>query len=280
MVPSPSRVSGVVLHAETHGRGGPLVLLHGFGANTYSWRHLVGPLGERHEVIAVDLKGCGASPKPDDGAYGILDQARLVTDLLVKRGLTDVTLIGHSLGGGVALAVTLELLAVGRPRIARLVLIDSIAYDQRFPWFIQVLRTPGLGELAISVTPPRLQVRMVLRYAFYDSRAITDDVVTAYAAPLRHRDARRALVTTARQLVPPDMDAFTRRYPEIDIPVLLVWGRHDRVVPLRLGERLAGALPRAELSVVEACGHVPHEERPRDTLEIVDGFFRRHPLST
>ena len=269
-------VPALALHAETHGAGAPIVLVHGFGANTYSWRHLVGPLARRHRVIAVDLKGFGASPKPADGAYGIHDQARLLTDLIVGRGLTDITLVGHSLGGGVVLATTLAMAGSTPERIRRLVLIDTIAYEQRFPWFIQVLRTPRLGELAIAAVPPRLQVRMVLRYAFHDPREITDDVVEAYAAPMRERDARRALVVTARQLVPPDMEMFTRRYPEIDIPVLLLWGRHDRVVPVRLGHRLAAALPRAELQVLEACGHVPHEEHPRTALDAIERFLVVH----
>ena len=271
-----STAPALALHAETRGAGPPIVLVHGFGANTYSWRHVVGPLARRHQVIAVDLKGFGASPKPRDDAYGIPDQARLLAELLAGRELTDATLIGHSLGGGVILATTLALARMAPQRIGRLVLVDTIAYEQRFPWFIQVLRTPGLGEIGIAALPPRLQVRMVLRYAYHDPRRITDDAVEAYAAPMRDPAARRALVVTARQLVPPDMESFTRRYSEIDIPVLIVWGRQDRVVPVRLADRLAAAVPRAEVAILDDCGHIPHEERPEMALPLIERFLALH----
>jgi pimeloyl-ACP methyl ester carboxylesterase len=261
------------LHVETHGTGDPILLVHGFGANIYSWRHLVGPLARHHQVLAVDLKGFGASPKPADAAYSVHDQARLLGDLIVARRLTGATVVGHSLGGGVALATALAL-ARGTPdAIRRLVLIDTIAFDQTLPWFIRVLRTRGLGELAIALVPPALQVRLVLGYAFHDRRLITDDVVAAYAAPMRDPAARRALVATARQLIPPDMEAFTRQYPRIDVPVLLLWGRQDRVVPVALGHRLCAALPHAELRVLEGCGHVPHEEEPAATLDAIERFL-------
>ena len=269
MPPSP-------LHVETHGAGDPIVLVHGFGANVYSWRHLVGPLARHHEVLAVDLKGFGASPKPADGAYSVHDQAELLIELILARGLTNLTLVGHSLGGGVGLATTLALTRVAPERIRRLVLIDTIAFDQALPWFIRVLRTPGLGRLAVAIVPPSLQVRMVLRHAFHDPRLITDDVVAAYAAPMRDPAARRALVVTARQLIPPEMDAFTRRYREIDLPVLLLWGRQDRVVPVELGHRLSAALPHADLRVIDACGHVPHEERPDTVLDAIERFLVLH----
>ena len=224
----------------------------------------------------MDLKGFGASPKPADGAYSVHDQAGLLGELILTRSLTNLTLVGHSLGGGVALATTLALAAVAPERIRRLVLIDSISYDQTLPWFIRVLRTPGLGELTVALLPPAVQVRMVLRYAFHDPRLITDDVVAAYAAPIHDSAARGALVATARQLILPDMAAFTDRYREIDLPVLLLWGRQDRVVPVSLGQRLQRALPRAELHVVDPCGHVPHEERPDTALEVIERFLALH----
>jgi pimeloyl-ACP methyl ester carboxylesterase len=204
------------------------------------------------------------------------DQAGLLSELIVARGLTNLTLVGHSLGGGVALATTLALAPVAPERIRRLVLIDSIAYRQTLPWFIRVLRTRGLGELAVALVPPERQVRMVLRYAFRDPHLITDDIVAAYAAPIRDSAGRAALVATARQLVLPDMESFTDRYREIDLPVLLLWGRQDRVVPVTLGHRLRAALPQAELQVIDACGHVPHEEHPSTALDAIERFLTVH----
>ena len=75
-------------------------------------------------------------------------------------------------------------------------------------------------------------------------------------------------------IVPPDLKKFTSRIPEIDVPTLLLWGKHDWVVPLDVAERLLAALPRAQLEVMEDCGHVPPEEFPKESLEIVLKFLR------
>src|SRR5262249_4372705 len=97
------------LWLEEDGKGNPILLIHGVGGSTYSWRKILGALARTHHVISVDLKGFGHSDKPFDRAYGLLDQVLLLKRLINRRGLHDVTLVGHSLGGGVALALTLAL---------------------------------------------------------------------------------------------------------------------------------------------------------------------------
>jgi len=84
-----------------------------------------------------------------------------------------------------------------------------------------------------------------------------------------------AIFVAARQIVPPDLDATTRRYPEIDVPTLLLWGRHDPVVPLEIGMRLERDLPNAQLHVLERCGHIPQEERPEDSFAVLTDFLDR-----
>jgi alpha/beta hydrolase fold len=97
------------LHLWVEGQGEPILMIHGLGATTYTWRHLIPDLARTHRIIAVDLKGAGKSDKPLDEAYGILDQAAVLKILVDRKGLTNLTLVGHSLGGGVALALALDL---------------------------------------------------------------------------------------------------------------------------------------------------------------------------
>ena len=250
------------LHVDETGEGPPLVALHGFGASTYTWRHVLGALAESHHVYAVDLKGSGRSPKPRDGRYSMRDQAALVLDLIAERNLAGLTLVGHSFGGGVALITALELLRT-RPRtLASLILFASPAYRQRLPTFIRALRVPVLGPLVQRITPVSLQVRTVLRLAYHDDALVPEEAVAAYAAPLGLPGGREALRATACQIVPPDIDALAACYPLIDVPTLLIWGRHDRIVPLDVGERLHRAIAGSRLLVVDQAGHVPHEETP------------------
>src|SRR5215475_2499566 len=126
------------LWVEEDGHGDPILLIHGVGGSTYSWRRIVRALARTHHVISVDLKGFGRSDKPFDRAYGLLDQVRLLKRLINRGGLHDVTLVGHSFGGGVALALTLALNAIEPGAVRQLVLIDSVAYRQAFPLFVQL----------------------------------------------------------------------------------------------------------------------------------------------
>ena len=259
------------LHVEAHGSGPPIVLIHGFGATLYTWRFVAPVLVRDHRVIAVDLKGAGRAPKPRDGHYSVLDQARHVAELVAERDLHGLTLVGHSFGGGVALAA-LALGLVSPDRVAGLVLIDSMAYRQSLPWFISLLRTPVLGTLGPALVPAQCQVRLVLRAAYHRPERITADAVRAYAAPLREPAARRALAATAAALPPAEADDLALRYPELRVPTLLLWGRHDRIVPLGIGERLHAAIPASRLVVVEDAGHLPHEERPEPVLHELGRF--------
>lgn len=250
------------IHVEETGEGPPLVALHGFGASTYTWRDVLGVLAQSHHVYAVDLKGSGRAPKPRDGRYAMRDQAALVLELIAERNLTGLTLVGHSFGGGVALVTALELLRFRPGALVSLVLFASPAYRQPLPFFIRALRLPIIGPLAQRILPTSFQVRTVLRLAYHDDSLIPDAAVAAYAAPLDMPGGRHALRATAKQIVPADIDALTAQYPSIDVPTLLIWGRHDRIVPIEVGERLHRAIPGANLLVVENAGHLPHEETP------------------
>ena len=259
---------------EVHGDGPPILLVHGYGASRHSFREWVPELARSHRVILVDLTGFGSAPKPVGSGYSPLDLARPVVDLVLRLDLRDLTLLGHSLGGGVVLAAALRLLDAGElGRMRGLVAVAGAAYRQRLPPFAALARWPLLCRLGLSTIPTGWLVRRVLQSVVYDPRSVDDDQVEGYAAPLRSAAARRVLVASARQLVPPDLDRLTARYAELDLPALLLWGRRDPVVPLAVGERLARDLPRARLVVLDRCGHLPAEERPRESLFALEGFL-------
>jgi pimeloyl-ACP methyl ester carboxylesterase len=265
----------VTLYAETHGEGPPVLLLHGFGASTYSWRHIVNRLAKDNTLILLDLKGFGRSSKPPDGAYSIYDQAAAVRHVIRNRDLRRLTLVGHSFGGGVALAVATDLINEGTKRLAGLILIDSPAYRQRLPLFIAALRTPVLGSLAVHLLPPETQVRSILELAYFDKTKIPPEAVSAYAAPMREPGARESLIATAKQIVPEDVDVFVKNYEKITVPVLILWGRHDSIVPIEIGQRLHRALPHSEFIIIDNAGHIPHEEVPEDTVPHLASFLAR-----
>lgn len=252
------------------------LLIHGYGASSYMWRHWAGPLAARGRVLLIDLKGFGSAPKPDDDRYAPADLARAVTDLVHELDLRRITLVGQSLGGGVALLAALTLRDEGKGRLDRLVLLASAAYRQRLPPLVPLSRRPRLSAALLRLIGPRRVMRRVLRSIVYDPDSVTDDEVAEYARPMQSPEGVRAAFAVGRQILPPDIDALTRRYRELDVPTLLLWGDHDRVVPLWVGERLEWELPNARLVVLEECGHVAPEERPAESLAVVARFLDEH----
>ncbi|MEK6282878.1 MAG: alpha/beta hydrolase [Acidobacteriota bacterium] len=265
------------LHFEAHGDGNPVLCLHGLGACLYTWRNLIEPLSQNHKLILVDLKGCGASPKPRDGRYSIQDQAELIFRFIQEHDLSNLTLIGSSYGGAVALMVATMLCEIDRGRLSKLILIDSAGYDEFLPWHLKVLKTPMLGWLSIHLLPAKASTRRVLRYVYYNRRLITKEQIAAYAKPIRSRSARNALLQTARQAIPKNIDELIPKYRDICVPTLIVWGEEDKVVPLKIGKMLAEAIPDAKLVVLPGIGHAPHEEAPEKTIPHILEFLETSP---
>ena len=257
-----------VLRYRRFGTGRPLLLLHGFGANSYTWRHLIKEIPSGYETYAIDLKGFGRSAKSVDGRYSLADHAGLIFGFVERLGLRSVSLVGNSMGGGVAILTALRLIDVDMPP-DRLVLLDSIAYPQPIPAFMSVLRTPILNYLATALVPAEVQVRSILKLAYYDPGKIEAASVKAYARPLREPGARHALIETAKKIIPPDLSRLTARYPDIASPTTIIAGAKDRIVPLSVAHRLHAALPNATLSVIAKTGHMPHEETPEKAIPLI-----------
>jgi pimeloyl-ACP methyl ester carboxylesterase len=261
------------LHYERYGQGDPVICLHGLGACTYTWRNLIEPVSKTHELFLIDLKGYGESPKPRDGRYAVQDQAQLVYNFIRDHDLKNVTLIGTSYGGAVSLMVTLMACDHDPDRIGRLILIDSAGYNQALPWHLRVLKTPVIGWLSIHLLPRKASTKRVLRYVYFNHRLITREQVAAYSKPMRSPGSRQALLQTARQAIPANIDELTSRYKEICVPTLLIWGEEDRIVPLKIGEMLAEAIPDSQLVVLPGIGHAPHEEAPEQTIPLIVDFL-------
>ena len=263
----------VKLFYEVEGKGPPVLLIHGFGTSTYTWRHIAPELALTHRVIAVDLKGFGQSDKPFDGRYSVFDQAELLAQLIEDQDLRDLTIVGHSFGGGIALLLALENDNRLNGRIKKLVLLDTLAYPQHIPVFFRLLDVPLVSHLGVRMVPPMVQTRLALRIAYFDDSKIDPEEVETYAAPLKTAAGKHAIIYSARQIVPDDLTEIAERYGSIALPTLMLWCDHDRIVPLEIGLKLRRALPNSSLRLVQDCGHMPQEEQPETTLKLLQGFI-------
>lgn len=266
---------GEVLAYRTIGRGQrKLVLLHGLAARSETWADLVQYFPQdRYTLYLLDLLGSGESAKPARADYSIRAHGRRVLRFLERQGLTEVTLAGHSLGGAIALLAAMEAANDESSSIASLVVMAGPGFIQRLPLMARVFSYPLTGPLFVALPTPDEWIRVGLRAAYFDQQLVDQEHVDRYAPCYRDRDAKRALVATCRQMVPPDCDEIVACYEKLRLPVLLLWGRHDRVVRLSQGERLYDAIAGARLEIIEDCGHNLQEERPAEVFRIIDDFI-------
>lgn len=270
---TPEGKAPVSLHFAEQGAGPPLLLLHGLGESSFTWHDVLPALSAQFRVVTLDLKGFGRSDKPNDEAYGADDQAALVASFIVARGLENVTLVGHSFGGTVALRTGLVESLRGSGRIARIVVIGAPGLPQSTARYLDLVKTPVIPDTLAAGLAPETLARLLLSEAMGGDAKIDDADVEGYAAPYRDPDALRAFFATARAIVSEtDAKAVARRYKSIDVPVLAVWCRKDPIVPLKAGRKLAAALPRAKLTILEGCHHLPQHERPDELVRLIEKF--------
>ncbi len=268
-IPRPNS-SPLVLYSEEAGQGAPVVLIHGLGESIFTWRKIMPALAEHHRVIALDLKGFGRSDKPLDMAYSADDQAVLVASFLEVRGLTGVSIVGHSFGGTVALRTAL--VPEAKNRIARLVVISAPALPASVAPDLDLAALPALPEALTIPLPPKTLARLLISEA-RGGGDVSDEDIEGYAAPYYELSAKHAFIVTARSILSETGDEVAKRYKVIRQRTLIVWCRGDTIVPLRSGKRLARALPDARLAVLERCHHLPQDERPDALLSVLLPFL-------
>ena len=118
-----------------------------------------------------------------------------------------------------------------------------------------------------------MQARVALQIAYFDDSKIDPEEIELYAAPLKTAAGKHAIIYSARQIVPEDIAELSERYKTIELPTLILWCDHDRIVPLEVGIKLRRTLPNSTLRLVEECGHMPQEEQPASTLALIKGFI-------
>lgn len=263
------------VYAELAGAAGDptVVLLHGFGGSHVSWRKVAPDLAAAgFRVATLDLAGFGYSERPAErAAYAPAGQAATVAEVLERLapelGSGPVHLVGHSFGGGVALAF-----ADARPeRVRSLVLVDStLPTHSRAPRASWPLYRPVAYLLLRTLGLRRFFVREALEKAFHDDAQVTRELVDAY----RDRLLLRGPAGAYRSLTGPlPRERLTVDLPTIRVPALVVWGTEDALIPMEAGRRAARRLPDARFAALPGCGHLPMEECPEAFLEVVLGFL-------
>jgi pimeloyl-ACP methyl ester carboxylesterase len=242
-----------------------VVLLHGFGGSTFSWRLTLPALAEAgYRAVATDLRGFGLSDKDGRADHGHAAQARFVAAVMDQLAIGDAVVVGHSMGGNVAAHLALD--APGRVR--GLVLVDAAtgpaaAGGGGGPLAGVLLAIPPIqrwARHAVRTVATPEQVTQTLRSAYLEpDRVATPEVIEGYLVPQRLPDWDLALLAIVRD---GGGNALDDRFSAIDVPTLVVWGEQDDWIPLASGEAIHAALSTSELQVIPNSGHLPFEEQP------------------
>jgi pimeloyl-ACP methyl ester carboxylesterase len=261
-------VAGLSTHLVRAGSGEPVILLHGLGASSYSWRFAVAELARRYEVFAPDLPGFGRTDKPHDFDYSIAGLHRWVLALMDKLGLEKARFAGNSMGGVITLWTAMD----AGHRIERMALLGTPAYPENRPKLLWPLGWPLIGRVYEWALGEKT-LRYMARTTFVDQSKVTEELIAEYLAPLKTAAGRRAVAEFVRRAIPPDFKARIATYPTLRQRALVLAGDADRMVDHRGVERLSRELPCARFVYLERCGHAPQEDAPERVVPLLMDFF-------
>ncbi len=270
------RIHGHQVGYYAAGSGPALVLLHGVASSSRTWRQVLPRLSERFTVVAPDLLGHGASAKLR-GDYSLGAHASGIRDLMVALGIDRATMVGHSLGGGIAMQFAYQF----PDRAERLVLVGSGGLGTEVSILLRALTLPGAEYILPLGCRPEFS-RVIARSTGWLGRigvrpsALAEEIWNGYVA-LGSDDSRQAFLHTLRSVVDitgQRVDASDRLYLARQVPTLIIWGERDPLIPASHGRRAHRAIPGSVLKVYKGVGHFPHFDEPGrfvdDLLDFID----------
>lgn len=269
-------VDGITVHYKEFGEGDrTIILLHGFGASTFSWREVTGPLSQSFRVITYDRPAFGLTERPMPGdwtgrsPYSTASQAQMIIDMMDQLGVNQAVLVGNSAGGTVATTAALAY----PERVSALVLVDAAVYTSGGvpSWLNPLLSLPQVDHLGpLLVRSIARKGDDFLRSAWHDPALLSEAVYAGYHLPLQAENWDRGLWELTKTYQANDLPVQLKN---LTMPVLVITGDDDRIIPTADSLRLAQEIPGAQLAVMPACGHVPQEECPQDFLDAVIPFL-------
>jgi pimeloyl-ACP methyl ester carboxylesterase len=276
------RCESVRLHGQdvSFRRGGDpsaetLLLIHGIAGSCNTFEPVLEDLAQGYQVIAPDLLGHGRSAKPR-GDYSLGAHASGLRDLMEMLEIPSATLIGHSLGGGVAMQFSYQF----PKRCERLVLVASGGLGPEVTALLRAATLPGTDlflSLATSQRAKRLYRSALSPFSKLNSFLPSSaEHIFEHMACLEDQEARHAFIHTVRSVLDikgQRIDARDRLYLAQALPILIVWGERDRFIPVKHGREAHEAMPGSRLEVFERAGHFPHRDEPERFTEVLLDFL-------
>jgi pimeloyl-ACP methyl ester carboxylesterase len=252
------------------GSGPPVLLLHGWPTSSFLWRDVMPAIARRNRVLALDLPGFGGSDKPLETRYDFEFFTRAIDGFLAAAGVDRVAIAGHDLGGPIAVRWALD----NPERVTHVALLNTLLYPDFDPTvmeFVTTLANPDTrGELT-SVAG----LESVMRLGLADEASLTNEVLAGVVDPFADEDSRVALAKAGIELQPDGFADLSRRLSELSVPVRVVYGEQDRVLPdvAETMARVKRDVPQAEVTAIPGAGHFVQEEAGGEVGDLLAAFF-------
>ncbi|MCO5315093.1 MAG: alpha/beta fold hydrolase [Solirubrobacterales bacterium] len=257
------------------GQGPAVLLLHGITSSSRTWKTVTTRLARDYTVIAPDLLGHGRSAKPE-GDYTLGGYASGVRDLMIALGIPKATVVGHSLGGGIAMQFAYQF----PQRVSRLALVSSGGLGREVNPILRAATLPGSELVLPFLFTPKfrdamLGLRRVLGKGGLKPSADLEGVADGFAS-LTEADARKAFLDTVRSVIGPAgqrVSADDRLYLTTEIPSLILWGENDRIIPVAHANAAHELMPGSRLEIFEGAGHFPFNDDPERFATVLREFI-------
>jgi pimeloyl-ACP methyl ester carboxylesterase len=249
------------------GEGPPVVLVHGTPTRSYLWRNVAPVLAERNSVYVYDLLGFGESERKEGQDLSISAQARLLRELIGAWGLNDPALVGHDIGGGIALRSRL----VEGAGCSRIALVDAVVVT---PWMPEANEHFKVHREAYRMMPNHLfEAIVAAHFREATSPQMDGGAWEAYLSQWRGEEGKLAFLTKEDGLRERDTAELERRLGEVDVPVLVVWGEEDAWLDPSQADRLGEAIPGSRVKKMPGVGHFVPEDAPEELARELSAFL-------
>lgn len=265
-------IDGMQVHYRIEGKGFPIVLVHGTAASLHTWDAWTAELKKTNKVIRMDLPAFGLTGANKTADYSIQSYTNFLHKFLNKIEIGTFYLAGNSLGGNIAWNYTAE----HPEKVEKLILVDAsgLPTNKPQPAVFKMAKTPVLSDLFLYVTP-KFFIKKNMKEVYAEDTKITDALVTRYHKMALRTGNRQAFIDRAKVDFKLGAKANYNKLQSVQTPTLLIWGAKDTWIPLDNGKRMDSILPNSKLVVIENSGHVPMEENPEESLELLLEFLEK-----
>jgi pimeloyl-ACP methyl ester carboxylesterase len=259
-------IQGMDVHFRTEGAGPDLVLVHGAFSSLHTFETWVNHFKKSYRVTSFDLPGFGYTGRHPDGNYELTVYMSFFEELLNKLNIVECVMAGNSLGG----MLCWEFSLLHQSLVKKLILIDAAGFVNQWSMPRPVLQAQNIVfRNLLKLWIPRFILEKHVKEVYADSSKVSSAILNRYYDLFIGERNHLAFIDFVKQ----EIKDNSHQLPNLKIPTLILWGRQDRWIPVRVASLFADAIPNSQLIIYENCGHVPMEEMAEETIRDVTDFL-------